>query len=246
MPNQRVRWLDNIESPTVYSHEQYQQLRDILGSPDRAEDWLDVSKTEIHELCMRLMVGDEVVDEAIQLYQQVIRTDLVNNYSNGALMAATVYAACRKYEEPRTMQDVSDAASVLVEQNNDSSSQQPGDDYRRKGLTSRTELQRTYNKIRNRFDRRYSPVEPEKFAQRYCDELKLGEQVEEFVRVAITQADSEALAGRDPNSIAAGAIYYASEKLGIGMTQREVGAVTRCTVRTIGEMRTVIKDSIEP
>lgn len=239
-------WFKNIDSPTIYSAEQYQQLATIPGSPDEAADRLDVSKSEIRELCTRLETGDEVAEDAIQLYRQVIRTNLVNNYLNGSLMGAAVYAACRKYEVPRTMNDVYQASHVLVEPSDDAASRNRAEDYQVRNLTIMIELPRTYNRIRDRFDRRHPPVAPEKFAQWYCDELGLEEQVVEVVEVAIKRMDGEALSGIAPNSIAAGAIYYASQKLDLDVTQRELEVVTQCSESTIRNTRNLIQDSIEP
>lgn len=239
-------WFENIDAPTIYSPEQYQQLSSTPGSPDEAADRLDVSKTEIRELCTRLAVGDEVADDAIQLYQQVIRTNLVNNYLNGSLICATVYTACRKHQVPRTLDDIDAAAYVRVEPDNDAASQNQAEDYQVGDLTMRIELPRAYNQIRDRFDRRYPPVAPEKFARWYCDELGLEEQVVEFVQTVIKRVDGEAVSGVEPNSIAAGAIYYASQELDLGMTRREIEVITQCSESTIGNIRNLIQDSIEP
>ena len=244
--HRRTKWFENIDSPTVYSTEQYQQLHDVAGSPDEAADRLDVSKSEIHELCTRLDAGDEVADDAIQLYRQVIQTNLVNNYMNGSLMGAAVYAACRKHQVPRTLDHIDAAAYVLVEPDNDTSSRNRAYDYQVGHLTAMRQLLRAYNRIRDRFDYGYPPVAPEKFAQWYCDELGLEEQVVEVVQTVIKRMDGEAVSRRQPNSIAAGAIYYASQKLDLDVTRRELEVVTQCSVSTIGNIRNLIQDSIEP
>lgn len=246
MLNQRTRWLDNIDSPTVYSPEQYRQLRYIPGTQDRAQARQKLSEKELQHLCTRLAVGDDVANEATSLYQQVIRTNMVNNRLNGTLIATSVYTACRKYELPRTSHDVDDAAQVLVHSDRDLTKLRTYNGHEIRDLTFWLGIQRTYNKICDRFGRHYPPVAPEKFAQRYCDELELGTEVEEFVRVAITQVDGEAMAGRDPKNIAAGAIYYASEKMDLGIRQRDIAVVAHCNVSTIRDVRTLIKESIEP
>lgn len=242
MRRRRTRTPGDIDSPTIYSSDEYTQLTEIIGTEDWAHNRDQLATNEITRLCDRIAVDDDVAATATRIYRQIIGTNLVNNYSIGLLTAAAVYTACREHREPRTLADIDDAAYVRIENDDETTRMRTYDGSRR----SVRQLQIVYREIRDRFDRRNSPVEAEKFARRYCDELGLGEQVEEFVRVAITRVDGEAVAGRDPNSTAAGAIYYASEKLGLGLTQREIGAVTHCTVPTIGEMRTVIKESIEP
>lgn len=242
----RSIWFENDGSPTVYSPEEYTQLRARPGTQDRAQDRQGLSETEIRQLCTRLEVGDKVADEATQLYRQAIRTELVNNYLNGSLMAAAVYTTCRKYGEPRTIRDVVDAAYVRIASDADAASTRRSNEQNLRSLSSPREIQRVYNIFRDRFDRRYPPIEPEKFVQRYCEELELGQEAEEVARMAITMTEDQALSGRDPNSIAAGAVYYASENLGRDLTQRKIGYVSGCTVKTIRRTRDVIKESIEP
>lgn len=242
----RSIWFDNDDAATVYSPEQYRELRAIAGTHDQAQARKGLSETELRHLCKRLEVGERVVEEAIQLYRQAIRTDLVNNYLNGSLMAAAVYTACRKYGVPRTFGDVDDAAYVRVASDEDSASARSSGDHGLRPLSGRLEMKRVYNRFRDRFDRRYPQVEPEKFVQRDCEHLELDQEVEEVARMAITMAGDKALSGMDPNSIAAGAIYYASKTLGRDVTQREIEYVSGYSVTTIQRTRDVIKDSIEP
>lgn len=58
--------------------------------------------------------------------------------------------------------------------------------------------------------------------------------------------DGKAVSRIQPNSIAAGAIYSASQELDLDVTQREIEAVAQCNVSTIGKMRNLVKESIEP
>ena len=90
--------------------------------------------------------GDEVADDAIQLYRQVIRTNLVNNYLNRSLMGATVYVACRKHRVPRTLDNIDAAAYVLVEPDNDTSPRNRADDYQVGHLTAMRQMPRAYNR----------------------------------------------------------------------------------------------------
>lgn len=229
-------------SAPVYSTEEYEQLTETIGTEDRAHERLQLATNEITRLCDRLAVGADVADDATRIYRQVIRTDIVNNYSIGTLTAAAVYTACRKHGEPRTIEDVDDAAYVRIECSDGSEVERTYSGWR----FSVRPVQRVYRVIRDRFDRKYSPIEPSKFVERYCDELDLEQDVEEVARVAITRTGDEALAGMAPSKIAAGAIYYACDMLGHDVTQREIKSVTGCSVTTIGKTQKLIQENIEP
>lgn len=233
---------DESDSVSVYSAEEYEQLTEVVGTEDRAHDRIQLATSEIHRLCDRLAVGDDVADDATHIYRQVIRTDIVNNYSIGTLTAAAVYTACRKHSEPRTMEDVDDAAHVRIEYSDGFKVQRtyPGSRF------SMRPVQRAYRMIRDRFDRKYEPIERQQFVERYCAELELEQAVEEVARVAITRTGDEALAGLAPSKTAAGAIYYACDTLDHDVTQREIEAVTGCNVTTIGKTQKLIQESIEP
>ena len=66
------------------------------------------------------------------------------------------------------------------------------------------------------------------------------------METVIKRMDGEAVSGRQSNSIAAGAIYYASQKLDLDVTRRELEVVTQCSESTIGNIRNLVRDSIEP
>lgn len=114
----RTRWtrtLDDIDSPTTYSSDEYTQLTEIIGTEDRAHNWDHLATNEITRLCERLAVDDDVAATATRIYRQIIGTNLVNNYSVRLLTAAAVYTACREHREPRTFADIDDAAYVRIE-----------------------------------------------------------------------------------------------------------------------------------
>lgn len=252
------RWdraADDPNSQIVYTAEEYTHLEELIGTADRAQDLLDLATTEIDRLCDCLAVGDDVADAATRLYRQVIRTDLVNNYSVGILSAAAVYTACRERREPRTLDDVTDATYVLVDSQINSTfksrsrrfrSSRTYNGYELRSTAARIGVERAYRSIRDRFDRKYSPIEPEEFVERYCADLELDQAVEEVARVAIMQTDDEVIAGRSPSKIAVGAIYYACDTLGWDVTQHEIGYVTQCSTTTIGKTWKLIRESIEP
>lgn len=107
-------------------------------------------------------------------------------------------------------------------------------------------LQSVYREIRDRFDRKYSQIDAEKFVERYCAELELDQTVEEVAQVAITRTDGELSGGIAPDKIAVGAIYYACETLGRDVTQREIADVARCTPSTVSKTWNLVWESIEP
>lgn len=243
----------DLDSLTVYSPEQYTQITETIRTHDRAQDQLDVAKNELTRLCTCIEVGDAVKNEAVQVYQRIIRTNLVNNYAISDLTAATVYAACCEHRVPRTFSDVYLATFVLV----DGDHKDLFEGYDRVDpvmydgcavvtLSRENTIKRVYKQICDLLGRTHLPIGPEKFVQRYCDELGLGTDVEEFVRVTIDTVGETDVTGKDSGTIVTGAIYYAAETLDLDLTQREIRAVTHRSESTMREMHHLIRDSIEP
>lgn len=229
------------DNQNVYIPGEYEQLRHTAGTQSRAQDRESLSETELRRLCSRLELSKGVTADAVRLYQRLIRTNLVNNYLNGTMIAAAVYTACRKHRIPRTFGDIHSAAHVLVAANADMDDAEP----RHRSLSSERAIQRLYNTVRDRFDQKYSPVGPEQFVQRYCDLLDLGTTVEEVAMVAINCADEQMLTGMAANTIAVGAIYYACEQMNQELTQRDLKYVTGSSTVSMRKGRDMIQDSLE-
>ena len=254
MNRRRTNRADATGSRTIYSPKQYNELTETLRTTDRARDRLDMAKNEISRLSTRLDLEDVVEDEALQFYRRILRTDLVNNYSISDLTAAAVYTACRKHEVPRTLSDVKSANTIVMDSDLEGEvviTRKYGSDRTYEGrnvlsLSGRKTLPRLYGKICDRLGQRYGVVEAEKFAQRYCREFELEMEVEEFVQIVIKRMDDGAVAGIDPATIAAAALYYTSERLDLEITQRELSNVASRSTATIRKTRDSIKQRIEP
>ena len=68
--------------------------------------------TELNRLKDKLAISANVLEKAAYLYRKAMEKKLVRGRSISAMIAASLYAACRDAETPRTLNDVADAANV--------------------------------------------------------------------------------------------------------------------------------------
>jgi transcription initiation factor TFIIB len=68
--------------------------------------------SELNKLKDKVTVSANVLEKAAYIYRKALEKKLVRGRSISAMIAASLYAACRDAETPRTLKDVADAANV--------------------------------------------------------------------------------------------------------------------------------------
>ncbi len=68
--------------------------------------------SELNKLKDKVVVSSNVLEKAAYLYRKALEKKLVRGRSISAMIAASLYAACRDTETPRTLKDVASAANV--------------------------------------------------------------------------------------------------------------------------------------
>src|SRR4030042_4405631 len=73
---------------------------------------LRVAIAELKKVASYLNLPEVVKDEASRIYQFVLQRGLVRGRSMESVIAACIYAACRSYDIPRTLDEISAASDV--------------------------------------------------------------------------------------------------------------------------------------
>src|SRR5438034_228532 len=127
------------------------------------------------------------------------------------VVAASLYAACRQCNVPRTLDEIANSSRV-----------------------GRKEIGRTYRFMTRELKLKLMPTKPQDYVSRFCSELKLtGEVQSRAVEILKEAQDKELTSGRGPTGVAAAAIYIASILCNERRTQREVADVAGVTEVTI-------------
>ncbi len=67
---------------------------------------------ELHKMKNKLALSDAIIEKASYIYRKALEKKLVRGRSISAMIAASLYAACRAAGIPRTLKDVADKSNV--------------------------------------------------------------------------------------------------------------------------------------
>ena len=185
----------------------------------------------IDEVVARLELSFAVKEEAARLYREAADKGLTRGRSIQSMVAATVYAACRRLKVPVTLDEI---ASV----------------FDMKDAPAKREIARNYRLLVRDLGLKIPVIEPERFVYRIASALNLPDNVVvEAINIVREVKKRGLTAGKDPSGLAAAAVYLAALKHGYRKTQKEVAqvaGVTEVTVRNrYKEIDRVLKIGVE-
>ena len=172
---------------------------------------LRLAMAELRRVASFLNLPNAVRDEASRIYNFVLQRGLVRGRSMESVISACIYAACRTYNIPRTLDEIANASDI-----------------------ERKEIGRTYRFITRKIGVRVRPSNPKDYISRFASILHLSPKTQNHALTILKKTDiSELTSGRGPAGIAAAALYVAALLNGEKKTQREVADVAGITEVTI-------------
>jgi transcription initiation factor TFIIB len=182
-----------------------------IRTKDAGERNLQFALSEIDRMASALGVPRSVREVASVIYRQALQEDLIRGRSIEGVATGSLYAACRKEDIPRSLEEIAEVSRV-----------------------ERKEIGRTYRYISQELGLEMRPVDPKQYVPRFCSDLDLPEEVQNQAKTIIEEtAEQGLLSGKSPTGYAAAAIYAASLLCNDKRTQREVAAVAQVTEVTI-------------
>ena len=168
--------------------------------------------SELNKLKDKLVISANVLEKAAYIYRKALERKLVRGRSVSAMIAASLYAACRDAETPRTLKDVSVAANV-----------------------KRKDISRCYRLLHQELELKMPVVDPIHCIARISSNLEITEKAKRYAIKVLQEAqERKESAGKDPMGLAATALYMSCVKNGFSITQRDVAeaaGVTEVTIR---------------
>ena len=167
---------------------------------------------ELNRLKDKLAISANVLEKAAYLYRKALEKKLVRGRSISAMIAASLYAACRDTETPRTLNDVADAANV-----------------------KRKDISRCYRLLHYELELKMPVVDSIQLIARISSKLAIPEKTKRYaIKVLKDVQERKESSGKDPMGLAAAALYQACVKNEVSITQRdlaEAAGVTEVTIR---------------
>lgn len=166
--------------------------------------------SELRRIASSMSFPKPVAQDAAYIYRKAVEQKLIRGRSIEGVVAASLYAACRMHNNPRTLDDIG-----------------------KHSRTGRKEIGRTYRFLRRQLGLTIGLASPDEYIPRFCDQLQVGLKVQSQAQRILEEVGSEAMVSRGPTGIAAASIYLAGMLQDSTRTQREVAAVAGVTEVTI-------------
>jgi len=167
--------------------------------------------TELDRIASSMGLPRNVRETAAMVYRKAVNKNLIRGRSIEGVVAASLYAACRQCNVPRTLDEVASSSRV-----------------------GRKEIGRTYRFMTRELKLKLMPTRPQDYISRFCSELKLSGEVQtKTMEILKDASEKELTSGRGPTGVAAASIYIASILCNERRTQREVADIAGVTEVTI-------------
>ncbi len=172
---------------------------------------LKLALSELKRVSSYLKLPGSVEEEASRIYTLAVQKGLVRGRSMESVVAGALYAACRRHDVPRTLDELSEASGI-----------------------DKKEIGRTYRFVTRELGIKILPSNPADYIARFASALKLNAETQSKSVEIIEEAQNvELTSGRGLTGIAAAALYVAALINGEKRTQREVADVAGVTEVTI-------------
>ena len=167
---------------------------------------------ELDNLKDKLSISASVSEKAAYIYRKALEKKLVRGRSISALIAASLYAACRDTETPRTLNDIATLSNL-----------------------KRKDIARCYRLLHRELDLKMPVVDPVLCISRIASKINLTEKTKRVAIAMLKDAqERNESTGKDPMGIAAASLYLSCIKTGESITQKNISdasGVTEVTVR---------------
>ncbi|KAK3086990.1 hypothetical protein FSP39_000088 [Pinctada imbricata] len=182
--------------------------RRTLNSSDRA---LINAFREISQMADRLNLPKVIADRANNLFKQVHEGKTLKGRSNDAIASACMYIACRQEGVPRTFKEICAVSKI-----------------------SKKEIGRVFKLILKNLELNVELITTGDFMSRFCSHLNLPLTVQKAAtQIAKRAVEMDLVPGRSPISIAAAAVYMASQASADKKSQKDIGDVAGVAEVTI-------------
>lgn len=176
-----------------------------------AERNLAQAMAELDRLTDMLHIPASIKERAAMVYRKALNNGLVRGRSIAAITAASLYAACRMSETPRTLKDVSAASRIR-----------------------KKDVARCYRLLVRELDLRMPVVDPVKCISKIATKVEISMLTQHRAIRIINEAKKKGIVtGKDPMGLAAASLYVACVLEGERKTQKEIADVANVTEVTV-------------
>lgn len=167
---------------------------------------------ELDRIVDKLHIPEDLQEEAAEIYRKSLDKGLVRGRSISAIVAASVYAACRIYSRPRSLKEIASVSRV-----------------------KKKDIARCYRLLLNELNLLMPIPDPRAYISKISAKAGVPEKTQtKSIQLLKEAEEKDCIIGKDPVGLAAAAIYIACVLTGEKKTQKDIAeaaGVTEVTVR---------------
>ncbi len=168
--------------------------------------------SELERLSGKVSISPPIREKASVVYRKALDKGLVRGRSINSIVAASLYAACRKSGVPRTLSEISEAS-----------------------LVDKKDVARCYRLLLQELDFHMPVADALTYVSKIAEKNGISGKTQGAAITILAEARRKRFAaGKDPMGLAAAALYIACLQLNEKITQKEIAeaaGVTEVTVR---------------
>lgn len=192
-------------------------------SKSRKTASLSKAFTLLHGMKTKLGISDNVVENAAYIYRKVVNAKLTRGRTMASLISASLYAACRENNIPRTLDDIADAGNV-----------------------ERRILSRDLRTIIKKLGLNLNQYETTSFISKISNNMSLKEKTKRDAFEILRQCEKEQItAGKHPVAQAAASLYLSCIMNGEKVSQKKFATESGVSDVTIRNRAILIKRTLK-
>jgi len=170
----------------------------------------------LNKLKSALGIPDVVIEKAAYLYRKAMISKITMGRSSTSMICASLYAACRETDTPRTLNDISHVGNI-----------------------TRKDLSKSYRNLIKTLDLRPKPYDSSEFITRISSEVGISEKTRRNALDLLAKiVEKEISAGKNPVGLAAAVLYLSCVKSNERKNQADIAnasGITSVTIRNTVE-----------
>ena len=179
--------------------------------------------TLLHGMKIKLGVPDSVVENAAYIYRKIVNAKLTRGRTMASLVSASLYAACRENNIPRTLDDVANAGNV-----------------------ERIILSRDLRTIIRKLGLNLNQYDTTSFISKISNNMNLKEKIKRDAFEILKRCENEEItAGKHPVAQAAASLYISCIMNGEKISQKKFSVESGVSDVTIRNRAVLIKKTLK-
>lgn len=192
-------------------------------SKSRKTATLSRAFTLLHAMKTKLGVADNVVENAAYIYRKIVSAKLTRGRTMASLVSASLYAACREHNIPRTLDDIADAGNI-----------------------ERGVLSRDLRTIIKKLELNLNQYDTTSFISKISNNMNLDEKIKRDAYNILEKCEKEQItAGKHPVAQAAASLYVACVLNGKNISQKKFAIESGVSDVTIRNRAVLIKKTLK-